>query len=198
MIGCAKSLCYNSSMTNNKNLLKILCCVFGVVILGLVVAIIVVLVRPRESIVTISDIIEGQTNPVSNSAVAFMFNEEIQNNLGEGYSYDDAIYDYQKAYDESTGSMKIYIAVEYADFLYYELARLDDAVDVLEKVGDLPDDKVVLHVYYSKLLELYEAKGDEEKIEQCKELLFSLNGEEKAVSDDYLMEVMGGDNGQDD
>lgn len=185
-------------MTNNKNLLKILCCVFGAIILSLVVAIIVVLVRPKESIVTISDIIEGQTNPVSNSAVAFMFNEEIQNNLGEGYSYDDAIYDYQKAYDESTGSMKIYIAVEYADFLYYELARLDDAIDILEKVGDLPDERVVLYVYYSKLLELYEAKGDEEKIEQYKELLSSLNGEEKAVSDDYLMEVMGGDNGQED
>ncbi|MBR3144008.1 hypothetical protein IKF12_02285 [Candidatus Saccharibacteria bacterium] len=185
-------------MTNNKNSLKILCCVFGVVILGLVVAIIVVLVRPKESVITISDIVESQTNPVSNSAVAFMFDEEIQNNLGEGYSYDDAIYDYQKAYDESTGSMKIYIAVEYADFLYYELARLDDAIDILEKVGDLPDDKVVLHVYYGKLLELYEAKGDEEKIEQCKELLSGLNGEEKAVSDDYLMEVMGGDNGQED
>ncbi len=112
----------------------ILASVFGVIIVGLVVTILIL--RPWEDYSTEDD---GGALIMLNSATdATNKYDEISNKLETDgdYSIDDAINDYEVALMEGDDTWKTYIAIYYAGFVYEKFGDATRSVNILEGVQD--------------------------------------------------------------
>ncbi|MBQ1298224.1 hypothetical protein IIY24_00045 [Candidatus Saccharibacteria bacterium] len=140
----------------NKKLVVVLG-ILGLIIVGLVVGILI-LNNPfggneRDEVI------------VNNAGeVAFNLSEEISEKLADesDYGLEQAVSEYEEVYNASEGRTKVYIAIEYANFVYDYFADLDKATGILKEVEGLLGDDAVKINYYVTLRELYEESGNEE------------------------------------
>ena len=153
-----------------------MCCVFGVVILGLVVAIMIVALKPWASVerVEIVEEMDGWDGEISASTQSAVFDYDIEEKLGTdpNYTMDDALRDYENAYAQATGELKFQVAVKYAQFVFYYLDDVSLATEILEGVKDIAKSDVqYLSIFYNTLYKIYEEYGDSERAEYYKGLL---------------------------
>ena len=89
------------------------------------------------------------------------------------YSLDVAYSDYERLIEDSDNTVKNYILAYYADFVYRQTGEVDLAIEIMEKnENNLGDDGKV--DYYLMLQNLYEKKGDNEKVLYCQEKIEGL------------------------
>ena len=169
--------------------LVITLCVLGMMIVGLIVAIVVVNVMkggsetggvsnsddsdtvqpgsiPTEDVV-IKDKMEGWNGPISASTQALMFSEDVNKKLDNpdlDYSLERALDDYKLAFDGSTGDLKFQMSLVYARFLYDRLDNLQGAVQVLMEVYDIAmKSSYNASMFYDTLYKLYQQAGNRDE-----------------------------------
>lgn len=160
----------------------------GVLIVGLVVAVVVVVVKYDE-------INTVRTKGADGSVTALELNDQIiQKMLNEpGYDFSDAVDDFEDAIRESVGDLRISIIIYYAYFLEDNDYSLKYIIDMLEEANleDVGDDKRL--EFYFVLEDFYDKSGDSAKLEEIEQKIESLSpGEE--ISSDQFMNVEGGSN----
>ena len=128
-----------------------------------------------------------------NPTIAKAFSEEIIDEIDNdaSYNYEDAVFDYERAYNKAGDGLKIYIAIVYADFVYNRSGNANRAVEILEQVEQLIIDDVTRGVYYNALIKYYKILGEDEKVKYYEQLL-SEETPSKEVPLDVVYEMMGG------
>ena len=151
-------------VATNKKMVAVLG-VFGFMIIGLVVGILV-LNNPFWG--------NGENEVITDNnagEVAFNLSEEISEKLADesDYGLEQAVSEYEEAYNTSEGRTKVYIAIEYANFVYDYYADLDRAVNILKGVEEGIDerDEGALYLAFSNL---YEKSGDNETAEYYEDI----------------------------
>lgn len=111
--------------------------------------------------------VESQNNGVNYGETALSLTENIAEKLATEpeYELEQATSEYEKAYNEAEGELKVYIAIEYANFVYDNYTDLDRAVEIMEGVGDLSVSEGMQVDYFAVLRELYKKAGDETMME---------------------------------
>lgn len=160
--------------SDNKGLIAFLC-VLGVAIVGLTVGVVVNLIKTepenpadQSPEVVVADKMEGWDGEISESTKALIFSDNVYSKLEEDSSYDinDAINDYGYTFENSSGNLRFFIAIEYANFVYDNLGDIDLSVGIMSGVEDIASSDSILENYYnSTLRSLYSKSGDEEKAE---------------------------------
>lgn len=92
---------------------------------------------------------------------AAILTEQINNKLNENadYGVNQAIADYDNVYRKSNGELKIYVAIEYAHYVYVSSNDIDRAVKIMTDVeNSLSDDNKL--DYYTAMLNLYTHAND--------------------------------------
>lgn len=168
------------------------------IIVGLLIGVIVLNVRDRASkevgVVEVPEKMVGYDGEITAATRALAFSEEIKAKIKNDdlYSYEDAILDYKKAYKKAEGELKIYIGIEYAKFVYDSSDDLDEAVRILEEIGELSmDNKVAMSAYYGSLYDYYIMMKDEAMAKKYEDLLIEISGEGIEVPKDVFNELMG-------
>lgn len=151
-----------------------------IVIVGLVVGLVVQL--STERMIAESDdfggIIEenmpGWEGDVGDSTKALIIAEEIAERLEDDltFSLDDAIAEYKTVYDNSDGDLKVYIAIEYANYIYNATGNLEEALKIINEVEGLTkgSDKLESDYLYA-IYGLYSLAGDSEKMAKYSDIL---------------------------
>lgn len=167
----------------NKGLL-ILLGVLCLAIVGLGVGIGVVLLRGNENSnetvhVVLTDEMEGWEGTISEATQALILSENIDDMLENDpdYTIDNAIRDYENAFNTSSDDLRFNVAIEYAYFMLDASGDVDTAIGIMERVEDLIDVSQNNAVYYyNTLYTLCEKSNDirmydyEEKLNNAIEL----------------------------
>lgn len=111
-------------------------------------------------------------NDIPDATKANILSANIEDKA-EGYvDYDagKAMADYKQVYDKAKGDLKLYVAIEYARYVYDNKKDLDQAVKIMDSVkGEMNDGNKV--DYYSAFVSLYTEAGNEEKASEYRDLL---------------------------
>jgi tetratricopeptide (TPR) repeat protein len=173
--------------------------VFGVVIVCLVATIVAIKLLPRENnTVEISYEAEGYESAIDDSTVALVFSENINKKMDEddAYNYDNAISDYKKAYNESTGKLKAYVMMKYANFVYENTEDAEQAVELLNRFdanNEVPeDDTITLISYYTELRNYYMILKESEEVKRCADMISKLTGPAKEIPLETVIKMTGG------
>ena len=150
------------------------------VIIGLIIAIVVVNIKQRDNLdyedTVVSEIdnladvgqqMTGWDGPIDDTTKAFALKESIDKRLKSDSSYDseDAIMEYDEAYDLADGDLKCYIAIYYADYYFSSTQDLTKSVDILEQIDTATLDIEAETSRLYALKDLYDSVGDNEKAE---------------------------------
>lgn len=105
--------------------------------------------------------LEGYGDDLSDSVVVAVFDDEIKEKLriSSGYAYEDAIEDYNRAYAESDGQLRLEVALAYAKFVFEETGDADEAVKILSEKTEVPEDEFDIVRYYTTIASIYEKAG---------------------------------------
>lgn len=159
----------------------ILFSVLGVVIVGLVIAILVVM-KPWENggdgggdvgDVEVADKMDGWDGQITADTQALMFSNDIDNKLDtdSDYTVEMAIKDYEDALNAADGELKFQLAIKFAKFAYNTLGDAERAVEILESIQEIAKSSPQnASIYYDLLYTIYENQGDVEKAEYYKGL----------------------------
>lgn len=146
--------------SNNKGLI-ILLCALVVVIVGLGIGIGVVMLNDSRN----GSVAENDKN-VNGGTEALLTSENIRSKLESdlNYSNDDAIRDYEYALNSNGGNAyKVYVAMDYADFVYDLYMSKDYVIEIMSGVEGLLDTSTLAIDYYGAMSSFYEQFGDTEK-----------------------------------
>ena len=129
---------------------------FLVVIIGVIVAIIIINTRPKDS----GEFTAEQTN------IGISFGSEIEQkyDTDENYLSSDAVADFEKRLEDCKSSIcKVYVSMAYMDFVYLHYDNVDRATDVMlaieNEVKDVP--QTVAIDYYVALRDFAKELGSE-------------------------------------
>ena len=167
------------------------------VILALTISIILVNIYNGDfesKRVRLEDVLEEyEEGYLFDPTIAKVFSEKIMDKLDSdtSYSYEDAVFDYERAYDKAGNGLKIYITMAYADFVYDRSGDVDRVVEILKQVEDLVTDDITRNIYYNALVKYYKILGENKKVEYYEQLL-SEETPSKEVPIDVVYEMMGG------
>lgn len=173
----------SETKSGNKGLV-ILLCVLAVVIVGLGVGISVIMgvqrnIKSDENSERINKLIDteeamsGWDGEVSDSTKAMILTDDIRDKLQNNVDYDvsDAIAEYDEVYRGSDGDLKVYVAIEYANYLYTISQDVEASVKILEDVDDLTNNDFLRYEYLSALYYIYQQAGDVEKSDYYKGMI---------------------------
>ena len=148
--------------------------VFGVVVVGLVVAIVVVVLKPWEDKTTEEIIanndnmsIEATTQRLERRNAAMQECNDIKNDYGSGnIDYATAVNSFDSKMLSSDPVWDIYYAICYANFIYDNTEDSYDGIEVLNKVESQLDEvnNNIATDYYVALGLFYGYANDEEKV----------------------------------
>ena len=140
----------------NNNLIAILAFLV-LLIFGLIVGIILTNNNQsapisQENLIDTSEKMAGWEGNISDSTRALVLTETIRDKLSTDpdYNPDQAVAEYQNVYDQATGDLKLYVAIE-----------LNQAVAILNSVETLVNSSNE-EDYYLTLADLYSQAGDAE------------------------------------
>ena len=118
---------------------------------------------PTEDVV-IKDKMEGWDGTISTSTQAAIFSDDVNSKLDNptlDYSLDRAKDDYQSAFEESSGGLRFYIAIEYATFAFERLNDIEMAAGIMAEVKDIAmENGYLASLYYRTLYQFYNKAGD--------------------------------------
>ena len=116
---------------------------------------------------------EGWEGEVADSTKAMILTENINNKLNSdsGYNVSDAIADYENVYNYADDKLKVYVAIEYADYVYDNTRDLGLAVSILENVQNLASEQFLEKDWLNAICGLYVQAGDKYKVEYYKTVL---------------------------
>lgn len=163
------------------------------VVVGVVIG--VKLGRPEEiasADVSLADAAEWYGGDPATSMLATVFGEQVEEKLktDESYTYEDAVMDYEVAYEESEGQLQTEVSYSYAYFVYNNTGNLNEALDVLRRIeGSLSG--VELVEYYSTVANLYKMAGDTLMAEQYTAKVEEYAAKYSLPADtEYLMQIL--------
>lgn len=124
--------------------------------------------------IVLTDTMEGWDGPISEDTQALVLSENIKDRLDndENYDIENAISDYENAYNQSSGNLRFNVAIEYSYFVLEFTDDLDAAINIMRSVEDLIslDDNNEIY-YYNTLYTLYSMANDETRAEQYRKIL---------------------------
>lgn len=125
----------------------VLACVFGVIVIGLIIAVVVVKMWPQavsEESADLAEVIDSIA-PATDASQTIILNTENDPN----YSNDDAILDFEELMEKSSGVGKVYVAFYYSSFVFNSYNDSTRAISILESVEELVDeDSKIAYEYY--------------------------------------------------
>ena len=128
-----------------------------VILLGLLgVAIIVLIV----AIITINNNL-GNSGDVGGGLQALEINDDITDKIYgvEDYSADDAIEEYEREISFGSNEKRVYLIIDYANFVYDEYEDIESAIEIIERAEPLLDGVSMTTDYYAAVAGLYERAG---------------------------------------
>jgi len=171
--------------SKKKNPLFIVLTVFGIAIVGLSIAIIVVVNVKNSRSSKIEEIEQtiketqqpaNEANDIANDIIDKLANEP-------DYFDNNAIADFEKAISESSGEKKIFLTTSYAFFLYNYFGELNLALETLDKLKSSISDDMLVN-YYMSYRNLYLLADDNEKAKEYNDKIIQLTGEEQEQQQD--------------
>ena len=154
-----------------------------VAIVGLVVGIVVVSNNngnnageevANNEIIDTSEAMAGWEGSIADSTKATVLTEEINEKLRTEPSYNppQAIVEYDKVYNESEGELKVYVAIEYANYVYRVNGDLEKSVGILKGVEKIAAEKPSTNVdYLYALCGLYDQAGDTQTADYYRQII---------------------------
>lgn len=141
--------------------------------------------------VSLESVMEQYGEDASESMVATVLSREITNRLGESaeYTYDDAILDYEEAYESSGGELQVSVAYRYAYFIFNNTGDIDKALAVLCRIEPLLSNTQLIG-YYSTISNLYEMAGNKSEAERYHILTQDYAARYSIIDDDDLRKEM--------
>lgn len=139
----------------------------GLCVLIVVLILVVVMNMKKEEVGDIQKMMDDSTRAVNLSET---ISEKL--NTEADYNPDQALEEYAGVYSEVSGSYKMYVAIQYADYACNGLGDCNLALEVMEGVQP-GEDWSEFSNYYYELIGIYEAMGEEEKAQECMEVLNS-------------------------
>ncbi len=165
--------------------------VLVLLIVGLVVAIFVVSMPEKKEVSFENEVnedvaneMEGWDGPIAESTRAMIYADSIEKKVGTepGFGVDEAIKEYTSAVESSSGEFKLYLAIEYAYYVYDNYKDIKQALEILDSVSSLVNENNELY-YYGVLYDMYNSFGDTANAERYKKLV-----DEKSKVDKKLLE----------
>lgn len=167
----------NKQEFNVWKLVVVLCSVVVVVGVGIWIGIALTHRNVQDSNasgeIDIGYAMEGWEGGVADSTKAMILTENINYKLNSdsGYSVSDAISDYENVYNNTGGELKVYVAIEYADYVYDNTRDLGLAVSILENVQGLASGHFSEKNLLDAICGLYVQAGDKDKVEYYKTII---------------------------
>lgn len=111
--------------------------------------------------ISLESVAEWYGETPADSMLATAFGERIDEKIksDDDYSYEDAIIDFEAAYEESEGQLQKEITYSYVYFVYNNTGDLDAALAVLKKIEPTLEGVDFVN-YYSTIASLYGMAGD--------------------------------------
>lgn len=166
----------SAQSTKNSNLLAILIFLI-LVIIGLAISLIVVGVNKssetsQNNLIDTSEKMAGYNGPIDDSTKALILTETIQDKLSSdpNYNPDQAIAEYQEVFNKASGNLKLYVAIEYANYFYQTLDDFNQAIAILDSITNLVNTSNE-EDYYLALFNLYNAANNTEKANEYQQIL---------------------------
>lgn len=180
-----------TSITKPKNRVLIVLFIALVLIgVGLIVTIVWLNNKPesdsQENVETV-DIpseMEGYEGPVSDSTRALVFAQNIQDRLSAdpNFTHEQVINEFDAAYKQSSGDLKLYLAIEYANYLYQTDSNINEAMSILENIEYTENTRAEMD-YLNAVYDLYAKSGDTQKAEEYNQLIKSKIPENTVIYD---------------
>ena len=198
-------MCYNGGMETHdlaqdsgeggrKGLVVILL-VAAVLAVGLVVAIVVLNLRPAgmSDEIPVEDIDLSEFQDIEGSEVsandALTKCYEIRRSFTDGgYDLEEVKQEYEANMATNDAAYNLYITMCYADFVYDYDGGLDAALNVADLAKPLPKAVDVQAHYYVSLRDIYEKAGNEAGVRYCEQMLEQLMPTEPPVDDPSMVE----------
>lgn len=126
----------------------------------------------QDIVVDTSEEMAGWEGKISDSTRAMILTKTIQDKLNTdpNYNSDQAVAEYQSVYDQATGDLKLYVAIEYANYIYQTLNNSEWALQIINGVKDLVNNNNELD-YYGFLYNIYNTSGNVEQANYYQQLL---------------------------
>lgn len=143
-------------------------------IMGLTVAIIVVFYRVNDyapESPLIAEAVEEQfadyEGEIADSAKALALSETIESKLSSDpdYNPEQAVQDYDEAYQSASGNLKIHIATYYANYIYETFGDAERALAILEPLDNNRGNEGSLEIW-AALAAFYGNTGDTERAKE--------------------------------
>jgi len=147
-----------------KNIWKILVPVLAVAVVGVVIAVIICVLPMNDGdMVSLPNKMDGYDGPITASTAASLLSQKIAKKLesDSDYSYEDAVKNYEKVYNDVDEDSKIYVLIKYAEFVYSKTNDLDSAIKILERLETSLTGGAALQAYCWKLEDWYYLRGGE-------------------------------------
>ncbi len=127
----------------------------------------------NEDLMNIEYAMAGWEGEVADSTKAMILTENIKDRLNSesGFGVSDAISDYEYVYNNTDGELRVYVAIEYASYIYDNTQDLGRAVNILEEVQELVNGQFLENNYLNALCALYMRAGDTEKVEYYRTII---------------------------
>lgn len=150
--------------------------ILGVMILGLTV-LIVLNVRSgmnnpkgeNDALIDTSEEMAGWEGEISDSTRAAILSKQVQDLAPE-----QAMERYEKVLDAATGDLKVYVGLEYANYIYEKFDDSLRAVDIIMGVENVSENMATKFDLYTTLRVLYDKLGNSEKVAYCDEKIGEL------------------------
>ena len=125
-----------------------------------------------EITVDIPDQVDGYNGPISAATQALIFSQNIQDKLSAdaNYTQEQATAEYEAAFKQSSGDLKLYLAIEYANYLYQLNSDLEQAVAILQDITYAENTQAELD-YLNAIYSLYDRAGNTEKAREYNQMI---------------------------
>ena len=116
---------------------------------------------------------EGYGENPSPSVIAAVFSQAVNDKYlaDEGYTYEDAVRDYEVAYTSSGETLRYLILLAYTDFMYSQAGDIDNATQILLDVANVSVNDNEIVGYYTAIINMYNKNGRADIANYYKELL---------------------------
>lgn len=133
---------------------------------------------------------EGYSENPADSTIVAVFASRIDDRLVEdpNYTYNNAISDYEIAYNGTSDNIKVGVAYEYANFVFRETKDLDKAKEILKRIEETVLKNNGAMRYYTTLSMMCMAAGMEEEANNYKRIMEEVAPPEVVVDDAVVNE----------
>lgn len=165
---------------NRNHSLVVILVILCIIIIGLGVWVVilknnglVISQTDNSNLIDVSEEADGWNGEVADSTRALVLTEQIRDKLGlePDYNPEQAVSEYREKMDLATGDLKIYIALEYANFVYDTYNDPARAASIIHEVEGLTDDIGINYSIATTMSFLYSELGDEEKVSYYEKLI---------------------------